>query len=99
VKASAGVRQRGVCLAIAERLLEGIQGEVGAQRRRRPPPDNPAGEHVDHERDVHNAAPWRDVRDVRHPQRIRSIGGERALHEVYWAIGGTSMPPNLVRQL
>ena len=46
------------------------------------PPDNPAREHVDHERDVDEAGPCRDVREVRHPQLIRAGRDELALDEV-----------------
>src|SRR5439155_13143743 len=33
--------------AIVERLLQRIEGQVGAQRGRRPPADDPTREHVD----------------------------------------------------
>lgn len=82
--------QRGqtVAAAIVDRLLERIEDEVGAQRRRHAPADNPAREGVDDQRDVHKPAPRRDVREVGHPEFIRpgrrevpvdQIGGPRAI--------------------
>jgi len=38
--------------------------------------------HVDHECDVHHALPGRDVGEVTHPQRIRTLGLELPLHPV-----------------
>jgi len=57
--------------AIVEGLLQRVECQIAAQRARCPPADDPAGEHVDYEGDVHEAPPGRDVRQVRHPQLIR----------------------------
>jgi hypothetical protein len=56
--------------AVVERLLERVERNVAAQRARHPPTDDPARIGVDHERDVDDPAPGRDVREIRHPQRI-----------------------------
>jgi len=60
-------------------------------RRHRPgclPSDQAPREHVDDEGDVDDARPGRAVSEVRHPQGIRSRGGEVAVHEVRGPNGG-----------
>ena len=57
--------------AIVERLLQRIEGQVAAQRGRRPPADDPPREHVDDERHVHEPAPRGDVRQIGDPQLVR----------------------------
>ena len=41
--------------AIIERLLQGVEGQIGPQRARHAPAHDPTGEDVDHERDVREA--------------------------------------------
>jgi hypothetical protein len=53
-----------------ERLLEGVEREVALQRTRDTPADDAAREHVDDERDVREAEPGGDVRDVGDPELI-----------------------------
>src|SRR5436190_8850770 len=55
--------------AVVDRLLECVEDEISGQGRRGPPADNPPRKHVDDERDVDEATPGRDVREVRHPHR------------------------------
>ena len=43
--------------AVVDRLLEGVEGEIGSERVRRSPPHDPSGIHVDHERYVDESAP------------------------------------------
>src|SRR5262249_29159595 len=43
--------------SVVDRLLEGIEDEVGRQRRGDAPADDAAGEHIDDERHVDEAAP------------------------------------------
>jgi hypothetical protein len=64
-------QRRGGRSAIIERLLKCIEHEVGLQRRRDSPADNPAREDVDDERRVNKATPRRDVREVGDPELIR----------------------------
>ena len=60
--------------AIVERLLQRIEGQVAAQRGRRPPADDPTREHVDDGRHVHESAPRGHVRRVGDPQLVRPRG-------------------------
>ena len=60
--------------ALVQRLLQGIEHEVGAGRARHPPADDPAGEDIDHEGHVDEARPGRDVGEVRDPQHVRARG-------------------------
>ena len=48
--------------------LQGVEGEVGAQRLGQLPADDPAGEHVEDERRVDPAGERADVGDVSDPQ-------------------------------
>src|SRR5258705_8270045 len=70
-----------------ERLLESIQGQVAAKRARHAPADDPPREHVRDERDVDEASPRHDIREVCHPELIRAIGLEAPPHEIGRAIG------------
>jgi hypothetical protein len=51
--------------SVVQRLLQRVQHEVGAQRRRDAPADNPSRERIDDERHVDEAAPGSHVREVR----------------------------------
>ena len=68
--------------ALVDRLLQRVEDEVRGQGRRDAPADDPSGEDVDDERDVDEAAPGRDVREVRDPQLIRPCRREVAIDEV-----------------
>ena len=56
--------------------------EIRAHRRVRAPANDATRGHVDHERDVHETTPSRDVREVRDPQLIRTLGVELPLHQI-----------------
>ena len=70
-----------------ERLLQGVEGQVAAQRARNPPANDRAGEHVDDEGDVDEPRPGGDVGQVRHPELVRALRPELALHQVWRAHG------------
>src|SRR5271166_111865 len=53
-----------------QRLLQRVQDQFGMHRARHPPADDAPGEYIDHERDVNEAGPRRDISKVRHPQLI-----------------------------
>ena len=65
-----------------ERLLEGIECQVASQGARHAPADYRTREDVDHEGDVDEAHPRRDVREVGDPELVRTGGSEVALDEV-----------------
>jgi hypothetical protein len=46
------------------------------------PTDDATREHIDHERDVHNTAPRCDVREVRDPQLIGTLGVKVPLYQI-----------------
>src|SRR5438105_3086439 len=65
-----------------ERLFKSIEHEVGPRRARSLPADDPAREHVDDEGNVHEPLPRRDIGEVAHPQRIRTLGAELPVHAI-----------------
>lgn len=72
-----------VGLAVVERLLQGIEHQAGSHRGVCPPAHDAAREDVDHEGHVHEAAPGSDVREICQPQRIRPLGPEPALDQIF----------------
>jgi hypothetical protein len=74
--------------AVVQRLLQGIEDEIGMCRPRHPPADDAAGEDVDDEGHVHEALPSRHVGEIRHPQGIRMRRPELPVHLVRRARGG-----------
>jgi hypothetical protein len=77
------VHQTGVVVLFAAALppavLEGVQGQVGAQQVGDPPADDASGVEVEHERDVAEAVPGSDVGDVGDPTLVRCARGELSL--------------------
>src|SRR5262245_7509949 len=74
-------------LTIVECLVKRVEREITAQRTRHPPAHDAAGEAVDHERDVGETAPGRDVCEIGDPQFIGPDRGEPARHEIRWTRG------------
>lgn len=72
--------QATVQLTVVQGLLERIKHQIGAHAGARPPADDAPREHVQHERDLHEAAPRRDVREVSHPELTGPVRRELALH-------------------
>ena len=70
--------------ALVQGLFERIERQVASKRARHAPADDGTREYIDDEGDVGKADPRRHVRDVRHPQLVRSTRHERTLHEVGW---------------
>ena len=70
------------CSACVDGHLQGVEGQVGSQRRRDLPADDDAGEHVEHEGHVDDARPGRAVGEVTHPQLIGTRGVEVPVDEV-----------------
>jgi hypothetical protein len=73
--------------ALIDGLFERIQHEVGAQRGRHPPAHNAAGEDVDDEGDIDEAALGRDIREVGHPELIRPRRREASIDEIGRSVG------------
>jgi hypothetical protein len=69
-------------LTVPDRHLEGVDGEVGAQRVRRLPADDHTGEHVDNERHVDPTNVRLDVGQVGDPQSVRCRRPELAVHQI-----------------
>src|SRR3954453_11386531 len=62
--------------------LQGIEGQVGAQRLRQLPADHTAGVDVDDEGGVDPAGEGAAVGDVGNPQLVRASCGERSVDQV-----------------
>ena len=73
---------RGLAAPVVNGLLERIEDEVGRQGRRDAPADDPTGEDVDDQRDIDEATPGGDIREVRHPELIRSRRGEVPIDQI-----------------
>src|SRR5262245_30402897 len=73
---------------VVECLVQGIEHELAPERTRRSPPDNAAGEHIDHECDVDEAAPGCHVRQIGDPQLVRGHGPELPADQILWTRGG-----------
>src|SRR5262245_19101410 len=67
-------------------LLKRVEDEVGDQGRGNAPPDDTSGKDVNHKRDVREAAPRRDVGEIRDPELIRPTRGEVSINQVTRAI-------------
>ena len=52
------------------------------KRGRHRPADDPAAEGIEHDRQIEEAGPGRNVRDISHPQHIGPIRGEVAVDEI-----------------
>ena len=59
-----------------------LQDEFRVHRARHTPTDDASSEHVDHERDVDEAGPRGDIREIADPELIGSRGDEVAIDEV-----------------
>ncbi len=70
--------ESGVHLSVLHCLLERLEREIHAHRRTGPSAHDPPGEHVDHEGDVHDLAPLRQVGEVRHAQLMGRLPGSPA---------------------
>jgi ABC-type Fe3+/spermidine/putrescine transport system ATPase subunit len=68
--------------------VQGVDDQRGGNRARCLPPNDAAGEHVDHEGDVHDTGPRRAVGEVRHPLVVRPGGGEVTAQQVRCARRG-----------
>ena len=80
--------------------LQGVEGEVGSQRRRNLPADDEPAEDVEHESHVDEADVGLHVGEVGHPEAVGAIGDEASLDEVRRTIlclvgdGGASPLPS-----
>ena len=68
--------------SLVQGLLQGIQYKAGVRSARHAPADNAPGKGVDHEGDIDEARPGRDVGEVADPQRVRPQGPELAVDPV-----------------
>ena len=67
---------------LPERHLKGIEHELRVQGGRHRPADNPTAERIEHNRQVEEAGPGRNVRDISHPQQIGPIRSEVTVDEI-----------------
>ena len=71
-----------VARALIDRLVQSVEDEVRAERRRHAPTDDAPCEDVNHKGDVDEPAPRRDIRKIRDPELIRTRGRELPIHQV-----------------
>src|SRR5690625_4557146 len=85
---TAAVRVMGQTIGLpgVQRLIEGVQHEVGAQVSGYSPADYAPCERVDDESCVNEPASGADVRQVRHPQGVGLLSREVTVHQVHRAI-------------
>src|SRR6516162_4253582 len=68
---------------LPERHVESIEHQLGGKRRRHRPANDPSTEHIEHDREIDEAYPRRNIRDIGHPQRIRTIIRKRTISKVW----------------
>ncbi len=68
--------------AVAQGHLQGVDDELGAHVLGHRPADDAAGPQVEDDGQVQPTLPRPDVRDVRHPEQVRSGRREVARHQV-----------------
>src|SRR5208337_761089 len=70
-----------------QRLLQRVQDQFGMHRARHPPADDAPGEYIDHERDVNEAGPRRDIRNPFQPSLLHRL---RSMRDRFTSSGQTS---------
>jgi hypothetical protein len=73
---------------LAERHVQGVEDELGAQVEAHCPADDAPGEGVEDDGKVEEAGPGRDVGDVGNPELVRPLGPEIPIDQ----IGGRPHP-------
>src|SRR3954471_10905500 len=73
-----------------DRLLERVQGEIGAQRPGGLPADDHPRVDVGDEGDIDEPRPGADVGQVGYPQPVRRAGAEAAIDEIPRSVGRVS---------
>jgi hypothetical protein len=91
------VDQPGRWLPLGDRHVEGVQDQVGAQVVGHRPADDPAGEAVQHDREVEPTLAGALLGDVGDPQPVRCWWGEVAFDQVggwggVWVAAGQPLP-------
>ena len=67
---------------LPERHVEGVEHHLHVQGGRHRPADDPAAERIEHDRQIEEAAPRWNIRDIGHLQPIGLIRGEIAVDEI-----------------
>ena len=91
-------------LALGDRHVQGVKDQLGAQVLGHRPADDPAGEAVEHDRQVQPALASALLGDVGHPEPVRSWWGEVPLDQVrcgggVWVAAGQAAQPAPVAAL
>ena len=68
--------------SVMERLLQGVENEVGVRRPAGSLADDPPRISVDYEGDIDEAGPRRDVSKIREPKPIRRRSLELSVHMI-----------------
>lgn len=78
----------GRVLTLGERLLQGVQRQIGPERAGDPSADDPARKGVDYEGPIDEAPPGGHVGEVRDPELVRTLRAEVPVHQVPGARSG-----------
>src|SRR6266550_4704666 len=70
-----------------DRLRQRIEHQLSAHRARYAPADDPASEHVNHERHVHESGPGRDGGEVRDPKLVGTRRPELTIDVIQRSLG------------
>lgn len=70
--------------SIMQGLFEGVEDEARMRRPADPPADDAAREHIDHEGDIDEPGPGRNISEIRDPQHVRRFSFEIAVHAIEW---------------
>jgi len=65
-----------------ERHIESVEHQLRGKARRHRPAHDAAAAGIEHDRQIEEAGPGRDVRDVGHPQLVRALRREVARYQV-----------------
>jgi len=68
--------------SLPERHGEGIEHHLRVQGGRHRPADDPTAEGIEHDRQIEEAGPCRNIRDISHPQHIGPIRCEVAIDQI-----------------
>ena len=67
---------------LPERHVESIEHHLRVQSGCHRPANDPAAERIEHDRQIEEAGPRRNIRDISNPQHIGPIGCEVAVNEI-----------------
>ena len=67
---------------LLERHVEGVEHDLPVQGARHRPAHDPTAERIEHDRQIEEASPGRNIRDIGHPKHIGLVRREVAVDEI-----------------